>query len=123
MKNVEGFTLVFPNSLDNGTHGTRKYYTNGSDGISLNLSSNLHSLTPYIHSATPSSVQYISYYQFAGNEDGTGNPIYNTSNTTITMSGSAEANNTYGSNQFYGGGSRFAYIVDVSNSVSVLTLK
>ena len=122
MKNVEGFTLVFPNSLDNGTHGTRKYYTNGSDGTLLDLSSNPHSLTPYTHPATPSSVQYISYYQFAGNQDGTGSPIYNTSNTTITMIGNATANNILGSN-FYGGGSRFAYIDDVRNNVPGLTFK
>ena len=122
MNKVEGFTLVFPNSLDNGTHGTRKYYTNGSDGISLDLTSNSYSSTPYTHPATPSSVQYISYYQFAGNQDVTGNPIYNTSNTTITMIGNATANNIVGSN-FYGGGSRFAYIDDVRNSVPGLTFK
>ena len=118
MKSVEGFTLIFPSSGDNGTHGTRKYYTNGSDGTTLNLTSNSNSSLPFIHNA--GNISYISYYQFAGNEDGTGNPIYNTSNTTITMIGSATANNTIGSS-FYGGGSRFAYIDDVRNSVPGLT--
>ena len=113
MKGVEGFTLVFPNSGDNGTHGTRKYYTNGSDGKSVNLTTNTNSNSPFIHTEVP---HYISYYQFAGNQDRTGNPIYSTSDVTITLNGNATANNIYGSNQFYGGGSRFAYIDDVRNS-------
>lgn len=38
----------------------------------------------------------------------------------ITMTGSTTANNINGS-RFYGGGSRFAYIDDVRNSVPGLT--
>ena len=120
MKPVEGFTLVFPSSLDNGTHGTRKYYTDGSDGTSVNLSTNTNSNVPFIHTEAPN---YISYYQFAGNQDGTGVPIYSTSDVTITLEGNATANNTYGSNQFYGGGSRFAYVDDVRRASSVSNVK
>lgn len=120
MDKVKGFTLVFPSSGDNGTHGTRKYYTNGSDGKSVNLTTNTNSNSPFIHTEAPN---YISYYQFAGNQDRTGNPIYSTSDVTITLNGNATANNTYGSNQFYGGGSRFAYVDDVRRASSVGNVK
>ncbi|QUB97535.1 autotransporter-associated N-terminal domain-containing protein [Leptotrichia sp. oral taxon 221] len=120
MDSVKGFTLVFPSSGDNGTHGTRKYYTDGSDGTSVNLSTNTNSNAPFIHPGTPN---YISYYQFAGNQDGTGVPIRSTSDVTITLNGNATANNTYGSNQFYGGGSRFAYVDDVRRALSVTNVK
>ena len=120
MNPVSGFTLVFPSSGDNGTHGTRKYYTDGSDGTSVNLSTNTNSNAPFIHPETPN---YISYYQFAGNQDGTGVPIRSASDVTITLNGNATANNTYGSNQFYGGGSRFAYVDDVRRALSVTNVK
>jgi len=100
MKSVKGFTLVFPNSLDNGTSG-RKIYTDRSSNVTVS------GTDPYVHDAT-SSIHYISYYQFAGNT------VYTSAPATITMEGNATANNLVtGSNNYYGGGSRFAYVDDV----------
>ena len=117
MKSVKGFTLVFPNSADFST----RHNTNSSYDVTVNNS------TKAVAGSSP--VEYISYHQFAGNANPVsrlgGGPsttsLAMTSNTTITMKGSAEANNTYGSNQFYGGGSRFAYIDDVRNHYNGLT--
>ena len=120
MKPVKGFTLVFPSSLDNtilGAHGSgqRKYYTDGSDGISLDLTTNPLSNSSFIHdNANPT--RYISYYQFAGNT------AYTSGEVTITMTGDATANNISGSN-FYGGGSRFAYVDDVRRNSSAPSAK
>ena len=122
MKDVSGFTLVFPNSSD----FSARHNTNNSYDVSINSS------TRAVAGSSP--VEYISYHQFAGNAgfvSRKGGPGYFSSSqttslameadTTITMNGSAEANNTYGSNQFYGGGSRFAYIDDVRNHYNGLT--
>ena len=116
MKNVEGFTLVFPNSQDFST----RHNTDSDYDVNINTSTRV---------LAGSSPNYISYHEFAGNAAGVtrlggGSPTTSlamTLDTTITMSGSAEANNTYGSNQFYGGGSRFAYIDDVRNHYDGLT--
>ena len=117
MNKVQGFTLVFPNSGDFSTrHNTNSDYD-------VNINSSTKAL------AGSSPVEYISYHEFAGNAGGVprlggGSPTTSlamTVDTTITMSGSAEADNTYGSNQFYGGGSRFAYIDDVRNHYDGLT--
>ena len=120
MSDVSGFTLVFPSSLDNttgGAHGSgqRKYYTDGSDGISLNLTTNTLSNSSFIHDNVHNT-RYISYYQFAGNT------AYTEGEVTITMTGNATANNISGSN-FYGGGSRFAYVDDVRRKSSATSAK
>ena len=116
MNPVSGFTLVFPNSQDFST----RHNTNS--GYDVNIDSSTKAV------AGSSPIEYISYHEFAGNAafvprigGGTTTNLAMTSDTTITMSGSAEANNTYGSNQFYGGGSRFAYIDDVRNHYDGLT--
>ena len=118
MKKVKGFTLVFPSSLNNASShgpGQRKYYTDGSDGISLNLTTNPLSNSPFIHDSGHNT-RYISYYQFAGNT------AYTSGEVTITMTGDATANNISGSN-FYGGGSRFAYVDDVRRASSAPSAK
>jgi fusobacterium outer membrane protein len=102
MKPVSGFTLVFPNSADNTIS---KYGTNSSTSVNLSNSD-----PKFVHPASPSSINYISYHQFAGN----GFPS-NTTDATVTMTGTATANNIDGTN-FYGGGSRFAYVDDVRNA-------
>ena len=100
MKSVKGFTLVFPSSGDNYNSG-RKVYTDRSSNVTVS------GTDPYVHDAT-SSIHYISYYQFAGNT------VYTSAPATITMEGNATANNLVtGSNNYYGGGSRFAYVDDV----------
>ena len=98
MSPVSGFTLVFPSSGDNNTSG-RKIYSN------QNTSVTVLGTDPYIHD-NGNNTHYISYYQFAGNT------AYTNGEATITMTGNATANNISGSN-FYGGGSRFAYVDDV----------
>ena len=101
MKSVKGFTLVFPNSLDNGTSG-RKIYTDRSSNMTVSDTS------PFVHDSG-SNIHYISYYQFAGNT------AYTSAPATITMEGNVIADNLNPSspNTYYGGGSRFAYVDDV----------
>ena len=102
MKPVEGFTLVFPNSGSfsntyNVNTSRRVDVSSGSKGVAGN-----------------SPIQYISHYYFYGDENSK-----STDDTTITMRGVANGDNTYtagGVNRFYGGGSRFAYVDDVRNA-------
>ena len=119
MNKVRGFTLVFPNSGDFST----RHNTDSSYEVDVNHSTSV--------TAGSSPVEYISYHEFAGNATpwvsrrGGGGLTTNlamTSDTTITMKGIAEADNRRpGFNQFYGGGSRFAYIDDVRNHYDGLT--
>ena len=102
MKPVEGFTLVFPNSGSfsntyNVNTSRRVDVSSGSKGI-----------------AGASPIEYISHYYFYGSD-----ASKSTGDTTITMTGVANGDNTYtagGVNRFYGGGSRFAYVDDVRNA-------
>ena len=101
MKSVKGFTLVFPNSGNNGTSG-RKIYTDRSSDVDVLGTS------PFVHDSG-SNIHYISYYQFAGNT------AYTSAPATITMKGNVIADNLNPSSPdtYYGGGSRFAYVDDV----------
>ena len=102
MKSVKGFTLVFPNSGSfsntyNVNTSRRVDVSSGSKGV-----------------AGSSPIEYISHYYFYGDENSK-----STDDTTITMTGVANGDNTYtagGVNRFYGGGSRFAYVDDVRNA-------
>jgi len=118
MNKVQGFTLVFPNSGDFST----RHNTDSSYEVDVNHSTSA--------TAGSSPVEYISYHEFAGNAGwvtragggGLTTSLAMTSDTTITMEGIAEADNRRpGFNQFYGGGSRFAYIDDVRNHYDGLT--
>ena len=108
MSPVSGFTLVFPSSGDNNTSG-RKIYSN------QNTSVEVEGTNPYVHD-NGYNTRYISYYQFAGNT------AYTNGEATITMTGNATANNISGSD-FYGGGSRFAYVDDVRRDSSATSAK
>ena len=103
MKPVEGFTLVFPNS------GSFSNTYNVNTSQSVNVSSGSKGV------AGASPIQYISHYYFYGSA-----ASKSTGDTTITMTGVANGNNTYtdpsGNKKFYGGGSRFAYVDDVRNA-------
>ena len=118
MDRVKGFTLVFPSSGDFST----RYATNGRNGTEVNVNS------PTVtseHVGSSSGTGYISYYEFTGDgAGGTGNAgdpdDFIASNTTITIKGNREVTNLDGSN-YYGGGSRFAYVDDVKNSAPGLT--
>ena len=99
MRPVSGFTLVFPSSLENNNH---KIFTDRDRQEDVTNATN-----PFIHENS-NNTRYISYYQIAGN---TG-PTYTNGEATVTLTGHATADNTSGSN-FYGGGSRFAYVDDV----------
>ena len=105
MNPVSGFTLIFPSSGDFST----RYNTDTSRTVILSPSN-----PKGVAGGGSSTTGYISHYQFAGNYY----PM--SSNVTITLQGSETANNLDGSN-FYGGGSRFAYIDDVRNTAPGLT--
>lgn len=118
MDRVKGFTLVFPSSGDFST----RYATNGRNGTEVNVNSPTVTREPV---GSSSGTGYISYYEFTGDgAGGTGNAgdpdDFIASNTTITIKGNREVTNLDGSN-YYGGGSRFAYVDDVRNSASGLT--
>ena len=102
MKPVEGFTLVFPNSAS----FSNTYNVNTSQLVDVSSGSK------GIAGASP--IEYISHYYFYGSD-----ASKSTGDTTITMAGVANGDNTYtagGVNRFYGGGSRFAYVDDVRNA-------
>ena len=102
MKPVEGFTLVFPNS------GSFSNTYNVNTSKSVDVSSGSKGV------AGASPIEYISHYYFYGSD-----ASKSTGDTTITMTGVANGDNTYtagGVNRFYGGGSRFAYVDDVRNA-------
>ena len=103
MKSVEGFTLVFPNSAS----FSNTYNVNTSQLVDVSSGSK------GIAGASP--IEYISHYYFYGSD-----ASKSTGDTTITMRGVANGNNTYtdgsGIKRFYGGGSRFAYVDDVRNA-------
>lgn len=105
MNPVSGFTLIFPSSGDFST----RYNTDTSRTVILSPSN-----PKGLAGGGSSTTGYISHYEFAGNYY----PM--SSNVTITLQGSETANNLDGSN-FYGGGSRFAYIDDVRNTAPGLT--
>ena len=99
MKSVKGFTLVFPNSGENPYH---KILTDTDRTV------NVEGTSPYIHDGG-TSINYISYYQIAGNQ------VYTNGNKKVIMTGNPIADNIQGTS-FYGGGSRFAYVDDVLNA-------
>lgn len=109
MRNVEGFTLVFPNS---GDIPPAKHMINGTYPVSVNSSTRYTSASS--DRPVPANIEYVMYHEIAGNF------FQISKDEKITMTGSTTANNINGSN-FYGGGSRFAYIDDVRNSVPGLT--
>ena len=118
MDSVKGFTLVFPSSGDFST----RYATNGRNGTEVNVNSPTVTREPV---GSSSGTGYISYYEFTGDgAGGTGNAgdpdDFMASSTTITIKGNREVTNLDGSN-YYGGGSRFAYVDDVKNSTNGLT--
>ena len=114
MSNVSGFTLIFPNS---GDIAPGKHLINGSYEVSINNSTIY--LSAQSDRPAPAAIEYAMFHEFGGNYS----PI--SKDETITMEGVAEADNTYidgsGNKRFYGGGSRFAYVDDVRNSVSGVT--
>ena len=114
MNSVSGFTLIFPNS---GDIAPGKHQINGSYEVSINNSTRY--LSAQSDRPAPSLIEYAMFHEFGGNYS----PI--SKDETITMEGVAEADNTYtdgsGNKRFYGGGSRFAYVDDVRNSVSGVT--
>ena len=107
MSPVSGFTLIFPNSHENPNH---KIYTDRDNEENV-----ANATTPFIHENS-NDTRYISYYQIAGNT------AYTNGKATVTLTGNATANNTNGSN-FYGGGSRFAYVDDVRRDSSAASAK
>ena len=118
MDRVKGFTLVFPSSGDFST----RYATNGRNGTEVNVNSPTVMREPV---GSSSGTGYISYYEFTGDGAGGGQNSgaaddFMASSTTITIKGNREVTNLDGSN-YYGGGSRFAYVDDVKNSAPGLT--
>ena len=118
MDSVKGFTLVFPNSGDFST----RYATNGRNGTEVDVNSPTVTRESV---GSSSGTGYISYYEFTGDGAGGGQSSsaaddFMTSSTIITIKGNREVTNLDGSN-YYGGGSRFAYVDDVRNSTSGLT--
>ena len=114
MDSVNGFTLVFPNS---GDITPVKHQINGSYDVSVNNSQRY--LSAQSDRPAPSLIEYAMFHEFGGNYS----PI--SKDETITMTGATIADNTYtdgsGNKRFYGGGSRFAYVDDVRNSVPGVT--
>ena len=109
MSKVEGFTLVFPNS---GDIPPAKHMINGTYPVSVNSSTRYTSASS--DRPAPANIEYVMYHEIAGNF------FQISKDEKITMTGSTTANNINGSN-FYGGGSRFAYVDDVRNSKSGVT--
>ena len=104
MSDVSGFTLAFPSSgyfsKKHPVHETYKYELKVEDGLSkANTTSN-------------SNDNYISYHNFT-NVSSIASPNLH---PVATMTGHGKGNNLIDDRNFYGGGSRYAFVDDVRNA-------
>ena len=102
MKDVSGFTLVFPSSG----------YFSAQHPTNVNASYTLTSSDARSSAGSGGNNDYISYHNFT--HIGSGG-ITSPTNITATMIGRGVANNIRDNTSFYGGGSRYVFVDDVRN--------